>query len=252
MRNLLILICGALSVALAACGGGGGQSSLAKNADPICTTLTSRYVQTYKTVGPVTGATQAAALVGGLHTDEQQAYNQLKGVKASSGAADYSQFLSSMNQQISILGQAQQAAQSNDPKTFNKLNTQYWTVNGQLTAAAAKAGLTACAQKLPPDQQTAVKQVVVRTGTTGDPAQCTQDFTPAYVVEQFGSPSKCVAAQKQPQSIKSVDISSIIGVSKVAAWAIAVPHGGPAGGKRFRVMLFYENGRWVINSNSPA
>jgi len=113
-------------------------------------------------------------------------------------------------------------------------------------------GFQACAERLPASQQPAVKQVAIRNLTVNDPAECTQSFTPAYIKVHFGSESKCVAGQRSPSPVKTVDVTNISGVANVSATARIVPNGGPASGKPFSARFLYENGRWMQDTLDPA
>lgn len=238
--------------ALAACGGG-SSSDFASKADAICTNVAKQTNQVFAEVGPVSSQQSAINLTTKLNPVYQQAYSSLKAIKPpASASAAYQQYLADRQQRLTLLSQLHQQAVKGDATAYGQVNKQATDVLKKEDAAAAKAGLTACAAKLPADQQAAVKQLATRNATVNDAAECTQGFTPTYVKQHFGSQQKCVAQQKGKSPVTSVTVTDISGVANVSATATVVPHGGPPNGKKFTTTFVYQNGHWLQDTLDPA
>jgi hypothetical protein len=100
----------------------------------------------------------------------------------------------------------------------------------------------------------AIEQMLTRTLTENDSAQCTEDMTSSFVAQSFGGHEgttpmeRCLeqntteeAAMGESATIKSVQVSGS------TARAVAVVHGGSMDGSQLTIDLIAQGGRWKLN-----
>ncbi len=98
----------------------------------------------------------------------------------------------------------------------------------------------------------AIEQMIGRTFTENDPAQCTQDMTPALVEqschEGTTSMQRCVEENKTEEEAiaDTVTIESVV-VNGLTARAVVVAHGGEMAGSQVTVDLVADGGRWKLD-----
>jgi hypothetical protein len=102
--------------------------------------------------------------------------------------------------------------------------------------------------------RSAIEQMLQRTFTENDPAQCTEDMTPAIVEQSFGghegttAMQRCVEKNKTEEeaAAKSVVIKSVV-LNGLTARAVVVAHGGSMDGSQMTVNLVAQGGRWKLD-----
>jgi hypothetical protein len=99
----------------------------------------------------------------------------------------------------------------------------------------------------------AIKQMIARSFTENDPAQCTEDMTPAFVSQTFGGHEDTAPMQRcleqntteKEATAKSVTIKSVA-LNGTTARAVVVAHGGDMDGSEATVDLVLQGGRWKL------
>jgi hypothetical protein len=100
----------------------------------------------------------------------------------------------------------------------------------------------------------AIEQMLSRTMTENDPAQCTEDMTPALVEQSFGGHEgttpmqRCVEKNttEEDAMADSVTIKSVQ-VNGLTARAVIATHGGSMDGGQVTVDLVAQGGRWKLD-----
>ena len=148
------------------------------------------------------------------------------------------------------------ANESGDAATMEELRLRNFELDDLENAAAADAGLVACAEIVPKRVETEVRQIVEDFWTSSDPARCTEAYTEAYITSFPGSVEQCEADESNPAFIAdSVDIFNVEGVVKSRIEVEFDAVGGPDVTGRFRELLVYEDGQYkrqAIYSLPPA
>jgi hypothetical protein len=252
----LIGACIACAATLVACGGGSSSSSKSAfiaEADGICTD----YAKAVTALPSVTNQQTAIRYYTKVIALRQSPDNRLKALRPPSDvAAEYKTFLSNGTKSQHLYQQGLQAAKKGNTALLAKLNQEHGKLGASTRQVGAKIGFTACASKLPANQQQDVAAVIKRIDTTSSAAICTQDLTPAALTAFFGGLQKCLAAQRKftrstgsAGNAKSVDVSVAYGVDHVSACATERAHGGANNGKKLVDGIVYQGGRWKENAN---
>ena len=100
----------------------------------------------------------------------------------------------------------------------------------------------------------AIEQMLNRTFTENDPAQCSNDMTPAFVSQSFGGHEdttpmqRCVEqnTDENEPAAKSVTVKSVA-LNGRSARAVVLAHGGDMDGSQATVDLVVQDGRWKLD-----
>jgi hypothetical protein len=243
----------AVPVLIAACGGSSGNSSFVSNADAACATRASTVGTVYETTGehykPFT-APWAAGVAAGQAVARSQEVTSLRGIKPpSEQTTTYNNYVNNLQQQVTVLREEQAAATSGNQASYNTLDSRYSSLGNTADSLSTKLGLSACAGNgLTSSDKSQISHVISSTAVANSPSQCTQNFTLAFVKQNWGTMAGCVKNGKQPvgpNNPKSVDVSNIKGAGHFAT-ADVVFH-LPSGKKQnLSVALLNENGSWRL------
>ena len=83
-----------------------------------------------------------------------------------------------------------------------------------------------------------------------EPVDCKDSFTDYAIETGFGSLQKCEQQQKGPQSVKSLEVQDVGGVSEVSAFVDGVPEGGPDDGALIEYNLVYQDGAFKLDTQT--
>jgi hypothetical protein len=242
---------------VAACGGGSGgsssSSSFVSSANSACATYSTTQGSVYETVGeqykPFTGP-WAAGTAGGQAVGRRTELAALRGLSAPANrAATYRSYVGDLGQISTILGQEKTAATRADAATYKELEAKRAPLTQDAQKLAAKIGLSSCANNaVSTADKATITHVITVTQQTNDPAQCTKDFTAAFVKQLFPSMSACVADGKKPigpTNAKTVNVSDIAGAGNFAE---ATVKSQLVSGKQLNlsVAVYRPNGSWQL------
>lgn len=227
----------------------GGGSTATVNA--ACVSASSTIGSVYETVGErylASTSAWGAGTTAGKAVAVSQLVSALQTVKAPSGQeANYKTLLSLSEQDRNLLQQEEAAAKKGDQSGFGSLEQRRAAINNQSDKLSLRLGLPACAGKaVSSADQAQITHVIVHSATAGDPAECTQAFTAAFIKQSFGTMAKCVSDQKRPTSHPtSVDVSNFRGAGDYA-YAAAIAHFASGKTQKLSFALLRQNGSWRL------
>lgn len=236
---------------LSACGGG---ADFASRADGICTEQAIRVNAVLSDGGTPTNGSEAAAQASQLLPIERPAVAELGAIAAPREVAGaYRAFLAGRKRALILTERQGRAAARGAAVEYAAIGARCDRVLRNADANAGRAGLDACAERLPEDAVAAVEGAIRHGATGSDPALCSQSFTANFVRSQFGGLAGCRRRQRDPAAAAdAVRISGVRGIGGVYALAVIVPQGGSSGGQRLRVSMLYEDGAYRTDSIGPA
>lgn len=236
---------------------GHSGSSFVEEANKICTDGNSQYGAELEKVGEQHKADTAEWAAGqseALQGVEQHAAKALVNMSTVEEAVPDQQ--KSAFESFTLLvarladtdGQLADAANGNDQQTFQQLDQQRSATSDQRDAAATKLGLDACAFKGLSDSDVSdIKELVTHSGTTNDPNLCTDAFTAAYVLEQFGTSDGCVKDQEHPSNPTptSVTVTNVMGSGDYGT-ADATAHLPNGQDQKASFAVLRQDGKWRL------
>jgi hypothetical protein len=261
MRRFVSLgIAAAVSLGLAACGGGdgdgGGDSSEGFTADAnrVCAegqrTLVDRYLERGIPSSPGVRyefdkltLSARVRLAAGLRkldppADRREAFESYVSLRRK--VADLTANL--------IAASASRVG----AKAARKLEAQINRTLAESLDAADAAGLDVCARKLSPSDAKAVRAVITEFEPSADPERSCRDLvTTQFLLSRFpGGYAQCAAYVKKHAGsyAKSVDVTDIEGTDGVEAIVRYKDVGGSAAGVPASATLYYVDGEWKIFS----
>lgn len=163
----------------------------------------------------------------------------------------YNSYLGVLKDKLDLREKALQAVEDSDQSAYQAANSEDGATDDEQRSTARDAGLDACSgDALSDDDVAEIERLVKTTGTTSDPAFCTESFTPGFVFQQFGTVDDCKKAQGNPPSYSSVEVSDPYGVGDYADITVeAEPPDGSGTEKGFAV-LYRQDGTWRLQSVS--
>jgi glycine/serine hydroxymethyltransferase len=170
-------------------------------------------------------------------------------VKPSSGqAANYKTYLSMLQQERTLLLQEEATVKSGDQATYGSLDSRRTSLTNSSDRLAQRMGLSVCANRGITNADKAQITQLAASAKTNSPSQCTQDMTPAFVKQEFGSMAACITNGKQPvgpSNAKSVDISNIAGAGDFATGDVVL-HLRSGHTQNLSAAFFRQHGSWRL------
>jgi hypothetical protein len=263
MRNRAAAVAVVLlpALAVAACGSGSRSSSssgsasnsgFVASANAACDANSTTQGGVYETVGekykPGT-APWAAGIAAGEAVALHQMYVALQPLNAPSGqAATYTRLVNDVKQGASVAAQERSAAASGDQSAYKSASVKLTSLSNDEEQLAGQIGLASCADNhLSSSDKASITHVVTTSPTTSSPSQCTQEMTPAFIKQQFGTMAACIQNGKQPvgpNNPKTVDVSGITGAGNFAT-ANVVFHFASGKSQSLSVAL-YKQSSWRL------
>src|SRR5262245_4942109 len=96
------------------------------------------------------------------------------------------------------------------------------------------------------DDQGQIKELLIDTQTTSDPAHCTEDYT-GNLVSKVGGLEQCRRIEREGGQADTLEFQSINGTHAKAATAHVVAHGGNVDKLPSTYPLAYDDGRWKVD-----
>jgi hypothetical protein len=238
----------AAAVTLAACGSGGSQSGFASKADARCVQASTQEISA--TRSPLNSGSAAAAQARQIETINQDLDGQLAKLTPpdTDKSADKA-FLAKRTVFVGDIKRAEEAAGRNDPNGWATAQKQAGRDSEAAQAAAAKAGLTACAGKLPASEVAAIRQVIVKGETAPAPSDCVQHTSALFLAQHFnGSVTTCEREIVKSHSGR-VTVSKVTGAGPQAS-AEVDESGGTSPPAKLTMNLIKQDGQWKVDSVS--
>lgn len=247
---LLIAACG--STSKSSTSSTSGSSAFVSSANAACASAFSTQGAVYESMGEqykVGTPSWAAGLAAGQAKALKDMLATLQGLTPPSGqAAMYKTLLNYGQQDVADLNQASAAAIKGDSAAYQSAESKGAAVTAKAEELSAQMGLASCADNgLSGSDKAQITHVIAYTSTVGNPAECTQNFTAAYIKQAFGSMSACVQDQKHATSPvpKSVTVTGIKGAGDFAT-ADAVYHLTSGKSQKVSFAVFRQNGSWRL------
>ena len=261
MRNLLVptqLAATLAALLLAGCGGGGSAasgtatgasagSSFVSRADLICRTRNDAQVAANHLLnGTASGA-------GRFTTELGIAYQkQIAALRALSPPAQArSAFDAFVADQESILGNIQaatKAVQKNDVNTYRAQQGQAFATEIASLPKASAAGLTICAEKLPPSDQEAIRKLAIEGAVNPSTELCVHSITHHFLVTNFdGDVNKCKEQITQSRAT-SAQVTHLYGILPSATVFLTQKGANPP---KLLLTFLKEGGTWRVDSVAP-
>lgn len=242
-----------LPVLIAACGGSGGNSSFVSNVNAACSTRATTVGSVYETTGehykPFT-APWAAGVAAGEAVARNQELTALRGIKPPSAhATTYTSYLNTLQGMVSALRQQQSAATSGNSTAFKAADARYSSLTKTADGLATNLGLSTCAGNgLSGSDKSSINHVISSTAVTNSPSQCSQNYTAAFVRQNWGTMAGCIRSGKQPvgaNNPKSVSVSNVKGAGHFAT-ADVVFHFASGKNQNLSVAVLNQSGSWRL------
>jgi hypothetical protein len=196
---------------------------------------------------PTSEETNAAGVEARLPVQE----DVLEGLQAlkppKKARASFEEFLEIKERRLEVNQQYVDAVAAGDQAGIADSRAENSDLDDQENAAAADAGLFACAERLRPKTERKIREFVEDTWTHGDPAFCTERYTEQYVESFYASLEECEAFESDATEAtlaESLDITAVEGVAKARVTVHFTVNGGESDGQSFQEIVVYEDGQY--------
>lgn len=250
MRVLAGAVAAACVLAAAGCGGGGGgagRSGAVKSsgraggkfeqaADAVC-------LQASSALAAVTDPNQQVQIT-------LREVDQLRALTPPAAtAAAYRDFVDLRARRVAARQAAIKAIDAKDDAAYFRNRREYLRLRPVAYAAAAKAGLVACAGKLPAADSTAIVTLLKREEVHPQASDCSTALTPRFLRQRFNDASTC--RRELPRGASgSVVVTPPQGTLPIAVAQLA-ESGGNAPTRSQEFTLIKSGGQWRIDAIRP-
>jgi hypothetical protein len=210
---------------LAACGGGGegpviGESDeFIERADEICLDTAQGLADARAEAGTAEEPAEAVALINSELPIRLDGLRRLQEVEAPSHQAEaWERFLAIQEDRVAAQEDALAAAQEADEDSFQSAEAEFERLSDEADELGARAGLGACANRLPPAGEGDVVEVVEDLLTSPDSARVCRDLvTENFVETVYGGEEQCEVSRGSPAAA-AIDLLDVGGVESTSAF----------------------------------
>lgn len=242
------LLAGWCTVAVAACGGGGGASQgFAARADAVCIHASAALA---KLGEPLTGTIAVTPAIAAqrfralsIRAREVAELRRLRPPAPS--AAAYRAFVALKARRVGARRAALHAILAHDGAGFDRNQAEYVRLLPLSYAAAARAGLTACAAKLSSSDVRAIGRLLRREETQPKAGDCRDSLTRRFVAKRYGGVAPCERALPATRSTRA-SVEQVRGTLPQALARVA-ESGGNLPTRALDVALVKLDDRWRID-----